>query len=69
VVIDLNGIPKVFAVFSLITKITNFVKIPLFIGYHFLFLYFTKRSPIRVLLSMVMPHNKSTINTRRNRVK
>jgi len=42
--IDLNGIPKVFLVFSLITKVTNFVKIPVFIGYPFLFLYFTKMS-------------------------
>jgi len=39
--IDLNGIPKVFLVFSLITKVTNFVKIPIFIGYPFLLFYIT----------------------------
>jgi len=33
---DLNGIPKIFLVFSLITKVTNFVKIPIFIGFPFL---------------------------------
>jgi len=37
--INLNGIPKVFPP-SLITKVTNFVKISLFIGYPFLFFYF-----------------------------
>jgi len=41
---DLIGIPKVFLVFSLITKLTNFVKIPIFIGYPILFCYFTKMS-------------------------
>jgi len=41
---DLNSIPKIFLVFSLITKVTNFVKIPTFIGYPFLFFYFTKMS-------------------------
>jgi len=35
----LNGIPKVFLVFSLITKVTNFVKMPTLIGYPFLFFY------------------------------
>jgi len=39
---DLNGIPIVFLVFSLITKVTNFVKIPLFTGYPFPFFNFTK---------------------------
>jgi len=34
---DLNGIPKVFLVFSLITKVSNFVKMPIFIRYPFLF--------------------------------
>jgi len=40
--IDLNDIPIVFLVFSLLTKVTNFVKLPLFIGYLFLFFNFTK---------------------------
>jgi len=39
--IDLNGIPKVFLVFSLITKVTNFMKTPIFIGYPLLLFYFT----------------------------
>jgi len=55
---DLNGVPNVFLVFSLI-KVTYFVKIPLFIGYPFLFVYITKMSSI--ILSIVMPHNKSTL--------
>jgi len=42
--IDLNGIPKVFLVFSLITKVTNFVKIPIIMGYSFLLFSFTKMS-------------------------
>jgi len=41
---DLNGIPEAFLVFFLITKVTNFVKIPIFIGYPFLCFYFTKMS-------------------------
>jgi len=36
---DLNGIPNFFSL-SLITKVTNFLKIPIFIGYPFLFFYF-----------------------------
>jgi len=40
--IDLNGIPIIFLVFSLIIKVTNFVKIQIFFGYPFLFCNFTK---------------------------
>jgi len=35
---------KYFFFLSLVTKVTNFVKIPVFIGYPFLFFYFTKMS-------------------------
>jgi len=41
---DFNGIPGVFFVFSVITKVTNFVKIPIFIRYPFLIFYITKMS-------------------------
>jgi len=42
--IDLNSIPKLFLVFSLIAKFTNIVKIAKFSGYPFLFFCITKMS-------------------------
>jgi len=45
--IDLNDIPNVFLVSFLITKVANFVKIPVFIEYPSLFFYFTKMNRIK----------------------
>jgi len=43
--IDLYGNSKIFlVVFSLITKVKNFVKLQIFIGYPSLIFYFTKIS-------------------------
>jgi len=52
--IDLKGIPKVFLVFSLITRLTNFVKIPIFIGY----LLLNKMNEVRVLSPTTNQHYK-----------